>query len=162
MWSAHVPRHIRKRPTNLLHARIQNHMQFAGPIASENEPFKLYIIGKTCKNSGKSCSSAYGLHIIDVSNGPTNTTGELLFTWPQFPTAQFPNMYGLRDAALGWDGEHDRLFWCLGDSQATSSVWGTCYTFKHGVDTEPQQWGKTGLGYELKWSNSMCRTCNLT
>ena len=47
---------------------------------------------------------------------------------------------------MGWDADAQRLFWCRGDSVGSSSYYGKCFTYKPGVDTEPQSWGSSGIG----------------
>ena len=141
--TTHLPKTSRctiTPPPHTTHQFSSSNVNFAGPITgSDADGAKnLYVIGTTCKSSGASCGQ-WAIHQIDVSRGPSETTGTVLYTWAA-------TQFGLRDAALGWDADKKRIFWCLGDSQASSSLWGKCYSFEPGTDTAPQAWGKTGIG----------------
>jgi len=109
------------------------YVQYCGPVVDEGNPNILYIIGKQVP-----ISSSYHIIQVNVTNGPSQATGKVLHT--------LSYSYGNRDAAMGWDPYAERLFWCRGDSVGSSSYYGKCFTFKPGVDTEPQDWGSSGIG----------------
>lgn len=119
-----------------------NHVQFCGPVVDESNPNLLYIIGRPLP-----VSSGYHIIEVDVTNGPSSATGRILYN--------FTYSYGLRDAAMGWDPYEQRLFWCRGESVSSSSYYGKCFTFKPNVDTEPQDYGSSGIGTYTKVGNGV-------
>ena len=119
-----------------------NHVQFCGPVVDESNPNLLYIIGRALP-----VSSGYHIVEVDVTNGPSSATGRILYN--------FTYSYGLRDAAMGWDPYEQRLFWCHGESVSSSSNYGKCFTFKPNVDTQPQDFGNSGIGTYTKVGNGV-------